>query len=83
MLVRSGYGVERSDEPAVVAERPAGRYATVEDPRADALTREEDDPFQWFVDLFVAEYASEASSSPDDPSIHDLSVTVASTLLSR
>jgi len=29
------------------------------------LPLEEEDQFQWFVDLFVAEYASETSVRPD------------------
>ena len=58
VLVRSGHGVERFDQPAEAAERPfAGRRyaAIIEDVPADALLREEDDALQWFVDLFVAD----------------------------
>jgi hypothetical protein len=34
---------------------------TVEAIAATPLSQEEDDQFQWFVDLFVAEYAAEAA----------------------
>ncbi len=30
-----------------------------------ALSQNEDEHFQWFVDLFVAEYAAEATVRPD------------------
>jgi hypothetical protein len=45
-----------------VSERPLAAQAslTVEAPAADALPPEDDDQLRWFVDLFVAEYASEA-----------------------
>jgi len=45
-----------------VGERPLATQAslTVEAPAVDALPPEDDDQLRWFVDLFVAEYASEA-----------------------
>ena len=34
----------------------------------EARLAEEEDPFQWFVDLFVAEYAAESAVRPDHSS---------------
>jgi hypothetical protein len=70
VLVRSGYRVERTEAPAGAAKRPlAGREmrVVVEDVTAEAVLRDADDHFQWFVDLFIAEYASEAKPRPDLP----------------
>ena len=72
--VRSGYGGER-DQPALAADRPyLERAGDVIVEEADQLSIEERDPFQWFVDLFVAEYATEARNpqSPARP-LRDLS----------
>ena len=59
-LVRSSSSVDRNDPaPARVrAPEPRGPVA-VDDMVAAAREREEDDQFQWFVNLFVAEYASD------------------------
>lgn len=68
VLVRSGYGVDSVKKSAVAAERPPVPVRTViEDVAADAVVLEDDDTFQWFVNLFVAEYASEAKPGPNVP----------------
>ena len=59
--VRSGYGVDRTDQSLLAGERPllAHSQAIAVQEVAGGASSEEDDAFQWFVNLFVAEYASE------------------------
>jgi hypothetical protein len=60
--VRSSDGVDEAEQPRLVAERPTVDLAAtvaLDETAGDDLQLEEHDPLQWFVDLFVAEYASE------------------------
>jgi hypothetical protein len=63
-------GIGGTDHPAIAGELPPVRMSPVRIDGAGVkvLAPEEDDQFQWFVDLFVAEYASEATARPD-PSV--------------
>jgi hypothetical protein len=65
--VRTGRHIDRTDHPALAGELPIARISTapVELAAATSRRQDEDDTLQWFVDLFVAEYASEASALPD------------------
>ena len=61
--MRSSSGVDPSARPAHVGERPLATQAsavTMNELASDPLPPEDDDQLRWFVDLFVAEYASEA-----------------------
>ena len=61
-VVRSTSGVDPTARPALVGEWPLASNApsvALEPKTADAPPPEDDDQFRWFVDLFVAEYASE------------------------
>jgi hypothetical protein len=64
--MRSGAaGIDRTHPRAVAAKRQLAErdaVAVVETRPAEALLVEDDDHFQWFVDLFVAEYATETAS---------------------
>ena len=60
--MRSGYGVDRTDQPLLAGERPLLAHSqaiAVQEVAGGRPSSEEDDAFQWFVNLFVAEYASE------------------------
>jgi len=62
-VVRSSSGVDPTARPAFVGEWPLASNApavALEPMTADAPPPEDDDQLRWFVDLFVAEYASEA-----------------------
>ena len=62
-IVRSSSGVDPTARPALVGERPLATQAsavTMNELAADPLPPEDDDQLRWFVDLFVAEYSSEA-----------------------
>jgi hypothetical protein len=63
--VRSGPGVDPRAKPAAAAGRriPPGTSDVVVQAVAEEELPEEHDPFMWFVDLFVAEYALEARST--------------------
>lgn len=65
--VRTPTGVDRTDPPAIAGELPPVRMSSVpvEAVAVKALSQNEDEHFQWFVDLFVAEYAAEATVRPD------------------
>jgi hypothetical protein len=69
--MRSGFGVDGTHKRAVAGERSLVRRDVAspleDDPAAETLLLDDDDPFQWFVDLFVAEYASEAATRPNLP----------------
>ena len=58
----SVYGVDRTDDPVIAVEWPllaATPALTIEEGIGSRSSSDEDDAFQWFVNLFVAEYASE------------------------
>ena len=64
LMRSSSAGIDRTHDRAVAARQPLVErdiVAAVEAPSGEALLLEQDDHFQWFVDLFVAEYASEAT----------------------
>lgn len=55
-------GVDATDQPSLAAERPLlidTPAVTIEEVAGSARSPEEDDAFQWFVNLFVAEYSTE------------------------
>ena len=63
--MRSGSGIEPAAKPAEAAGRrvaPGTSDVVVQAVAEDELA-EEHDPFMWFVDLFVQEYALEARST--------------------
>jgi hypothetical protein len=67
--MRSGSGVDRTQTRALAAERALVKRDVAptfdDDAATETLLLEEDDPFQWFVELFVAEYAAEAAPRPN------------------
>ena len=61
--VRFRSTVDQTDQPSLAAERPLlpdTRARTIEEVAGSASSSEDDDAFQWFVNLFVAEYTSES-----------------------
>ena len=61
-LVRSGYAVDPQDQSSLARERSSLTDTSpraIEEVAGIAPSSEEDDAFQWFVNLFVAEYSSE------------------------
>ena len=62
--VRSRYGVDPIHQPSLEADRrpllPDTQTRTIEEVAGSASSSEDDDAFQWFVNLFVAEYTSES-----------------------
>ena len=62
-FVRSRSGVDPTDQPSLAVERPLltdTQPRTIEEVAGRPSSSEDDDAFQWFVNLFVAEYASES-----------------------
>ena len=60
--MRSRADVDPTDQPSLAPERPVltdTPALTIEEIAGSAPSSEEDEAFQWFVNLFVAEYASE------------------------
>jgi hypothetical protein len=60
--VSSTYGVDRTAHPSFAGDWPLladTPTLVIEEVAASRPSSEEDDAFQWFVSLFVAEYASE------------------------